>query len=249
MITLIHPYYDNPKMLQHQLECWNKFSKDTKEGLSVIVVDDCSKKFPALNAVRDFSYINHRKDLGFDFSLYRVKQKVRWNWLTCRNIAAKHAKKNEWLLLTDMDHRVPESTIIFLKSRIKAGVLSKNNYYIFDRVDAPKLTPYKRHPNTYFMHKSTYWKIGGYDEWFSGNYGSDGRYRRRANRVTNGGVVFENIFVIRYPREVIADASTTEFRRKEGRDPNALKKIEMEKSRLGKADEIKTCSFPYERQI
>ena len=36
------------------------------------------------------------------------------------------------------------------------------------------------------MTKNLYWKIGGYDEELSGNYGTSGRYRARAFKVAEG---------------------------------------------------------------
>ena len=120
----------------------------------------------------------------------------------------------------------------FLSEGVENGKFDKEKFYLFSRVDAPNLTPYKRHPNSYFMHRDLYWKIGGYDEEFSGNYGTDGMYRRRAIKVAGEGIKMDAP-LIRYPREVIPDASTTEFHRKEGRDPNVLPNIRREKRLAG----------------
>jgi hypothetical protein len=45
----------------------------------------------------------------FAFSLYRMGVDVPWNMDACRNLAASQAK-TDWLLLTDIDHLVPEKT-------------------------------------------------------------------------------------------------------------------------------------------
>ena len=44
---LIYPYYDNPGMLELQVENWNRFEGALREAIEIIVVDDCSSK-PAL---------------------------------------------------------------------------------------------------------------------------------------------------------------------------------------------------------
>jgi hypothetical protein len=41
--------------------------------------------------------------------IYRIMVDVRWNQDAARNIGAAHAENN-WLVLTDIDHMVPEET-------------------------------------------------------------------------------------------------------------------------------------------
>lgn len=242
MITIINPYYDNPGMLLRQIRQWSSYSPTVLEYLNVIVIDDCSPNYPAR------IFLDNYKDFGFRFMLYHIKVNIRWNWLVCRNLGAMQADKNSWLLLTDIDHVVPDDTVNFLCSGVISNKFDKKRFYLFARVDAPNLTPYKRHPNSYFMHRNLYWKIGGYDEEFSGNYGTDGMYRRRADKIAGRGIEMD-VPLIRYPREVIRDASTTEFKRKEGRDPDALWKIKKKKEENGRLNDIKILSFPWERLL
>lgn len=234
LITFIYPYYDNPAMLVHQQQNWLKYSEWIRDELDVIVVDDCSPRW----ALKDVPVI-------FPHRRYRVKVDVRWNWLMCRNLGALQAHEDSWLFLTDIDHLIPGSTVGALMAKIKEGSLNKNYYYLFARKDAPDLTDYKDHPNTYFMHRSLYWKIGGYDEYYSGNYGTDGMYRRRAEIVADGFEKLNGLYVVRYPREVIADASTTTLKRKEGRNPNLVKRMKKAKEISGDTTPI-TVSFPWE---
>ncbi len=53
------------------------------------------------------------------------------------------------------------------------------------RVDAPNLTPYKPHPNTWLLTTDLFYRIGGYDERFSGFYGTDGEFRNRVQRTAD----------------------------------------------------------------
>jgi hypothetical protein len=203
--------------------------------MEVIVVDDASPRKPAKGAVVS-------GDLPYPFRLYRIEKDVRWNWIAARNIGAYEASPS-WLFMTDMDHALTSDNAQAIVYLIMAGKLDRGTYYTFSRRDAPKLTPYKNHPNTYLIHRDLYWKNGGYDEEFSGFYGTDGYYRKMLNRVAHSAHL-EDLFVVRYPREVIADASTTEYERKTAHDKQ--KKGLMAHKLKNKLPQ-KTLTFKYER--
>jgi hypothetical protein len=170
--TLIFPYYLNPEQLHRQYKRLARMPEDIRSHLALIVIDDGSPRSPARPP---------KTPLGLrDFQLYRVGVDVRWNWLTCRNIGVHHAL-TDWVLLTDIDHELPDETA----RRIIERKLDATNVYRFSRVDAPKLTPYKIHPNTWLMTRTMFDAIGGYDERFSGFYGTDGEFRDRV-RATAG---------------------------------------------------------------
>jgi len=166
--------------------------------------------------------------------------------LACRNIGAKHAK-SDWLLLTDMGHMLSAQSMVLLLRVLSKGRLRRDFVYLFTRVDAPDNKEYKPHNDSFLMTKELYWKIGGYDEELAGNYGTSGRYRKRAYDTAAGHQRLE-IPLTRFPREVIPDASTTAFVRKgKGRDPYAIRNIEKKKEAEGRAGQVCVLSFPYER--
>jgi hypothetical protein len=174
--------------------------------LHVIVVDDCSPKGHRLSRKSVTSM-----GLG-SLRLYRLLQKKRWNWLACRNLGAKLAT-TDWLLLTDMDHVVPEETL----SRLAHGPLDPKNAYRFKRVTATKpwpyalsdCTEYKPHNDSWLMTRKLFFddRVGGYDERLSGCYGTSGEFKDRVFAAMKAHVMLDDV-IIRYPREVIADAST-----------------------------------------
>lgn len=214
-LTLILPFYKNRGMLREQQRVWRDYSPEVRAQLHVIVVDDVSPPDQrALEAVEETG-------IG-SFSLYRnVDTKRRWNWLFARNLGVAQAK-TDWVLMTDIDHLIPPSTMMALLTM----PLDERNIYRLARVDAPRPWPYaisdcpvrekKRfHPNTWLMTRTMYDRVGGYDERLSGCYGTDGEFRDRVNANARAVVCLPDVMV-RYAREVIEDASTLpdEFTRK-----------------------------------
>lgn len=231
-ITLVLPYYENGGMLLEQQRIWAGLSEKTRSRLHVIVVDDGSPDDPASR---------HAKDPGLaSFRLFRAGVDVRWNWLFCRNLGVEHAP-TEWVVLTDMDHVVPEATW----HRLMRGSLDPLNAYRLSRVDAPNLTPYKPHPNTWVMTRHMFRdRIGGYDERFSGYYGTDGEFRSRVEAWAREVVMLPEV-TIRYPREVIADASTTRYGRKEAVDRAEVRLIRGSRAALGASWRPLRLTFPW----
>lgn len=218
-LTLCLPYYMNPGMLRVQFERLRALSADLRATLAVIVVDDGSPDGEALG-----------EEIGCPLAIFRIGVDVRWNQDAARNIAAHHAD-TRWLLLTDMDHLVPPETF----ARILGRKLSKTTVYRFSRETlmsrplsgSPLVTtPYKPHPNSWLLTRDLYEKIGGYDERFAGHYGTDAEFRDRAAKAAD--IEMLTAALIRVPREVIPDASTTTYQRKGApEDDGAIKRIKI----------------------
>lgn len=212
-LTLIMAYYDNPTMLKKQLENIAGYSRDIKDRLELIVIDDCSPRWPATFEI----------DPGIPMQLYRTSFDIAWNQDFCRNLGAYKAR-TDWLLLTDIDHLVPESTMhsIFNHNDIKPCIV-----YKFSRINVD-LQPYKPHPNSWLMTREFYTgTLHGYDERFAGYYGTDGDFRDRINKFTN----IEQLPypLIRVGRETIPDASTTTLERKKPEDGQAIARIKKDR--------------------
>jgi hypothetical protein len=234
-LTLVLPYYDNPRMFVRQQAAWAAFPADVRARLHGLVVDDASPRWPARPHVVEPSPLA-------SFALYRTGRDVRWNWIFCRNLGVAMAP-TEWVLLTDIDHLLPLETL----RRLLDGPLDPDVAYRLSRVDAPDLTPYKPHPNTWVLHRALFDRVGGYDERFSGYYGTDGDFRRRMDQVARAVVLLPEV-MIRVPRDVVADASTTTYTRKEKWDKKNVNRIVA-----ARADERDwrplRLSFPYERLL
>lgn len=236
--TLVMAYYDNPNMLREQIRHLQDLPLAVVSALSVVVVDDGSPRWPAEPVVCEAGL--DRAPVG-RFQLFRMAVDIPWNQDACRNIGVNHAP-TEWVLLTDMDHVVPESTW----RRLITGPLEKNGAYRFARVTAPSMAPYKPHPNSWAMRAKRYWKAGGYDEALAGNYGTDGDFLRRVAAISPIIELPEHI--IRYPREVIADASTTTLERKNPQQKAAIQNAFRERAK-DPAWRPQHFRFDYERLL
>lgn len=240
-ITLVLPYYCNPGMLRVHQETWHSYPWELKARLHVIVVDDCSPSGSALDAIEDIGGLA-------SFRLYRTSVDVRWNWLFCRNLGAREAV-TPWMLLTDVDHVLPAETLRALCE----GKHDQRRAYHLSRRNAPDLSEYKHHPDSFFLTRELFWRVGGYDERFSGLYGSSSHFRHRLVAQA-GPIELLPAYLIRTPREVIPDAAVPlvvngKKARKTADDAAGLNRVRAEIASLPGAYRPRTLSFPYERLI
>jgi hypothetical protein len=225
-LTLVLPYYDNPRFLRQQLAWWGTYPAHLRERLSVIVVDDGSPTAPAADVLAG-------EALPVALRLFRLEVDGRWNWLAARNIGAHHAAPG-WVLLTDMDHVLPASTL----DALVYGLHDPGVIYGFSRIEhtGEALAP---HPNSWFLTREMFWSVGGYDETLSGHYGTDGDWRRRCAAAAPLQILEERL--VRH--EYVGDSSTTAYLRKQPQDA-AVKRLVAARTRV-KGWRPKTLSFPY----
>jgi hypothetical protein len=223
-VTYVLPYYNNPQFLRRQIGWWLTYSPHLLDQLSFIVVDDGSPTHPAARAIAGLQ-------LPARFRLFRIETDVRWNWLAARNIGA-HEAEDGWILLTDIDHVVPASTA----DRVIYGQHDPLMVYAFSRREHTG-HPAFPHSASFLMTRAMFWRIGGYDERFSGLYGSDGYYRRRVASIVPLKVLTDRL--VRH--EFVGDSSTTRYKRKQPEDAG-IKKIA---ERIQNGSKPLTLSFPY----
>jgi hypothetical protein len=262
-LSLVMPYYKNPRMLCRQMVVWrDQWPDELKRDLEVVIVDDGSPDETAVEAVASM-WGGDRAGLPA-LSIYRVKEDRLWHQHGARNLGA-YVADAKWLLMTDMDHVVPRSTLADVLELLP--LTGKNEVLTFGRVDAPQTLTWhadhwpdfkrttrpdgtlKPHVNSFVVSAERYWKIGGYDEELCGIYGTDRHFRERL--FGRGATVrhLDHSPLIRVGREVIDDASTRGIERKTtGRQ--ALKKaVAARKAAEGRAHKTLTLNFEWEKAL
>lgn len=225
-VTFVYPYYENPDFFATQVERWRNYPADLAAHLSIVVVDDGSPDAPAAGVTSAVTGA-----LPDRLRLFRIDVDTRWNWLAARNIGAHHAAPG-WLLLTDMDHVVPEET---LRTVIYGG-RNPALAYAFCRAEYTGVS-IPPHSASFLLTRDLFWQIGGYDETLSGHYGTDGDFRRRLAVQARIQILLDP--VIRY--EYVGDSSTTRYRRKQPEDAAVRRLIDAR--RPGWVPKV--LSFPY----
>ena len=232
---MVFAYYENPNMLELQWREIASYPAEIRAELEVIVVDDGSPKLPAVDVPRPSGLPA--------LSIFRVNKDIRWNQDAARNIGA-HEARAPWLLLTDIDHVVPASSLV----AILEGERSEQSFYTLGRIKFYGGEARESHPNSYLMTKQLYWDIGGHDEDYAGVYGKDFLFRKRALRRSNE-VHLPDIVLARVGTAVVKDAGTTTitrentlFRRVWGYLLEWLKAMKLWRG-------VQTLSYPYERVL
>jgi len=231
-VSIVFPYYDNPEMLRFQLETMSAYSAEILSRCEIVIVDDCSPSFPASEVVRASPFREAR--------VFRLKRDKPWNQDAARNIGAYEAE-GQYLLLTDIDHVVPEQTLSALYE-----VDDQDGVYVLSRKAhfSEKIVP--SHVNSYFMSRALYWQIGGYDEDFWGAYGSDRLFRQRLLR-SRDVIELSDIRLELVTRGAIADAKNVTL----SRQPSVIRRARSLALRALKAMRLRsspvTLANAYER--
>jgi hypothetical protein len=172
MISLVYPFYNNYKMLEYQHGKWLNWSDEVKNNVNIILVDDGSSKQVKI----DGSELN--------LSHYKILEDIRWNVSGAKNLGV-WGSKDSWVLCTDIDREIPQDLLIkcVKTSKInpaKVSFVFKEKYHDGKNVK-------RFHMGTIFLRRQDYWRVGGYDEDFSGAYGhEDGNFLKK---LKNLGIV------------------------------------------------------------
>lgn len=160
-LTYIVPLYftKDSNALSDLLDLYSTYSSSITSNVDFIFIDDCSP-LPVLIP----------SDCNLNIRLYRINEDIRWNQPGARNLGAVFAK-TDYILMTDLDHRVSEKTFEYLLKKN----FWKNRVYLFRRKDHNGIKV-RSHPNTFVISRSTFFGCYGYDEEFCGNYGYDDEF-------------------------------------------------------------------------
>lgn len=165
MISIIHPYYNNIQTFYYQHSQWSQFSEYAKENIEIVVVDDGSPAYPCKAP---------QHSNGVDIKILRIEEDIPWNTAGAANLGITEAKY-DWIFHIDMDKGVSaynadrflwldfsDPLVQYWPQLLRTSVNTRG--VVTDKFMTP-------HYNSYLMNKKTFWKTGGYDEDFGGNYG------------------------------------------------------------------------------
>lgn len=233
-VTLVVPYYDNPEMLRIQQEHWRSLPDELKRCLHIVVIDDASPQTPALDVLEPTGVAS--------FRLYRTLVDVRWNDKFARNLGA-HVSETDWLVLTDIDHVVPEATLAALISADH----DPRHAYRFERLRMGDMAPREPHQNTWFLTRQLFDEAGGYDERLSGYHGGDHDFFVAVHTLADEVVMLHNP-VLKVPRRVVADATTSGQKRRGRWQVRRIGRIKKRRARDPNWRPLR-LTFPYEQLL
>ncbi len=158
-LSYITHYYLNQKKtktISDLLEMYAMYDSDLLDVIEFVIVDDCS---PLQFDIPDY-------DLNITW--LRITDDIMWNQGGARNLGVTYAKSDK-ILITDLDFEFPEHTLREMVYRRNPG---RHFYKIFKK-DKQTGVIQKGHANTFFMSRGRFMRMYGYDEEFSGGYGSE----------------------------------------------------------------------------
>ncbi|MCG8708358.1 glycosyltransferase [Brenneria sp. 4F2] len=169
-LTYVTHFYCNQHNMDSVISLLRKYEQlpeDIRTAVEFVIIDDNSP----------IEYETGEFDLNITW--LRIKEDIKWNQAGARNLGVTYAKSDKFIV-TDLDHELPETTFRYL---IKAKNPGRNFYKIYreSKEDGVlhrgkiynKGDLYYGHPNTFFMSRARFIRFFGYDEEFSGNYGSE----------------------------------------------------------------------------
>lgn len=201
------PYYDAPEMLMKQLEYWQQYPEWVAECVRVILVDDGSPTWPAqtvLDAVGG---------PPFPIELYRIEEDIPWNHGGARNLAFTQMQEG-WALLTDIDHVLPlESVCSLLTKQLNVNcIYIPSRYRVLGALDWKEIEP---HSDSFILTREMFWKVGGFDESFSGYWnGVSHLFRKHLLSICREVSVLDNIHLLFFDNTIVKDANVKSLGRK-----------------------------------
>jgi len=250
LIYLIYPYYENPQMLERQIENWNRYSGLLRDRIRVILIDDCSPDNPAEPI---FEKCKAPK------KLFRVKENIPWGQHHARNVGARVIKGDDsWLFMSDMDVILtPEALNNLIDINPDPG-----RYHTFARKFVGGVREDKYHCNTFMVTHKNFWAVNGYDCDYCGTYGGDGAFLRQLHQIAphlhhgpeekhvprHAEMSGHTITLWGYEADIIEDANTREWDRY-GEMKKKYRKIFDAKRAAGDERSKNPIRWDYERVL
>jgi hypothetical protein len=188
-LTFATLYHNDFEHLQTQLRSWEKVPSEVVKSILFVVIDDGSQIREARKV------IDVTSSCSVDVMLVKITNDISWNIGGARNLAMLVAP-TKYVFLTDIDIYAKISFYPHILSLLTVSEAAVNEgremiftsfQREFDRNETRVLKP---HPAIMLISKQTYWRVGGCDEDFVGNYGfTDPHFWHRAGQTPNVTIV------------------------------------------------------------
>ena len=163
-LTVAYLYYRDTAYLERHVNHWVTLPRDLLKRISILIVDDCSPMDQSARAV-----LEKMRDCDVRAAVVRVGEDIKWNIGGARNLAFALAP-TELVLLVDADQLVTQSLLEWSLRHSKYALARCDIFLDFPR-KFPNDLRHRVHPATILTSRSSYWRVGGCDEDFVGNYG------------------------------------------------------------------------------
>lgn len=173
-------------MLERQLACWSGYPSSYR----IVLVDDSSPRFPAVDVVR-----------GSSVEVYRIAEDIPWNFTGARNLGCSVCQG--WIYVSDIDTLLPATDACRLFEVPQPG-----SCYIPNRVNFSGGRPRRRSIVNLLFERTAFDAAGGYDEDYAGFYGrEEWDFFNRLSRVA-AHVYRDDVTVHCVPPYAVPDAAT-----------------------------------------
>lgn len=161
-LCVVMAVYGQPMMLHKQLSTIAGYDEVIRKKLSVIVVDDHGTPAVTAEWCAEFA--------GVNLHVYRVKDDIKWHQMGARNLGMTEAPPT-WCLMIDPDMVFREAMMVKVLFALRRMGPNEVVRYGLKHVSEPDRPVDMTSPNTYLIHRNSFFAAGGYDETFRGNKG------------------------------------------------------------------------------
>lgn len=233
-------------MLERQLQEWEQYPS----RLRIILVDDGSPEDAA-----DIARAKASPGLLARLQVYRILKDIPWNRGGARNLGA-HIAQSPWLIHIDIDHILPAACAWeLINVRVNPFVWYRFPRFRRGRADEtrnkdalPRDAEYgaiKPHVDSYLCPRSLYWRVGGYDEDYSGCLGGGSPFLAQLSAAAPVELLPDSVFLEVFTRDTVKDASDFSL----SRDTSEYSRRRRQKEATGKTKAHTPMRFPWSRVL
>ena len=229
-------------MLARQCKEWMEYP----EGIEIIVVDDGSPE-PAKDVLKASERVK----------LYRVMRDIPWNRNGARNLGA-HVAETDWIMHVDIDHIMPAAAAWrmldrhfppdhhrwyrFRRWRVGKADATRRKDSIPDNISFGEVRP---HGDSYLCTRELYWRVGGYDEDYSGCLGGGSPFLQQMEYEAPVVLFHSDVMLHVHTRDSVKDASDLHL----SRDTTEYSRRRKDKERRGDVKAKNPLRFEWTRVL